>query len=107
MLCWCVGAVVCVCVCVNTRVWICNIWGNLGMAAIAQLGERQTEDLNIPGSIPGHGTHLCTLLGVWACGFGHLLVLVFAQLRGFGPGSCMWFAGFGFAAVVAMPVWPR
>ncbi len=24
-------------------------------AAIAQLGERQTEDLNVPGSIPGHG----------------------------------------------------
>ena len=25
-------------------------------AAIAQLGERQTEDLKVPGSIPGHGT---------------------------------------------------
>ena len=24
-------------------------------AAIAQLGERQTEDLEVPGSIPGHG----------------------------------------------------
>ena len=24
-------------------------------AAIAQLGERQTEDLKVPGSIPGHG----------------------------------------------------
>ena len=24
-------------------------------AAIAQLGERQTEDLNVPGSIPGLG----------------------------------------------------
>ena len=47
----------CVCVCVITRVWICNIWGNLGMAAIAQLGERQTEDLKVPGSIPG--------LGIW------------------------------------------
>ena len=23
-------------------------------AAIAQLGERQTEDLKVPGSIPGH-----------------------------------------------------
>ena len=25
-------------------------------AAIAQLGERQTEDLKVPGSIPGEGT---------------------------------------------------
>ena len=25
------------------------------MAAIAQLGERQTEDLEVPGSIPGYG----------------------------------------------------
>ena len=25
-------------------------------AAIAQLGERQTEDLKVPGSIPGGGT---------------------------------------------------
>ena len=24
-------------------------------AAIAQLGERQTEDLEVPGSIPGYG----------------------------------------------------
>ena len=28
------------------------------MAAIAQLGERQTEDLKVPGSIPGLGTLL-------------------------------------------------
>ena len=35
-------------------------------AGIAQLGERQTEDLKVPGSIPGHGsifffiiTHTC------------------------------------------------
>ena len=27
----------------------------LHMAAIAQLGERQTEDLKVPGSIPGRG----------------------------------------------------
>ena len=26
------------------------------LAVIAQLGERQTEDLKVPGSIPGHGT---------------------------------------------------
>ena len=28
-------------------------------AAIAQLGERQTEDLKVPGSIPGGGIFLC------------------------------------------------
>ena len=27
----------------------------IGRAAIAQLGERQTEDLKVPGSIPGLG----------------------------------------------------
>ena len=30
--------------------------GILHRAAIAQLGERQTEDLEVPGSIPGFGT---------------------------------------------------
>ena len=30
--------------------------GSLPTAAIAQLGERQTEDLKVPGSIPGLGT---------------------------------------------------
>ena len=29
-------------------------------AAIAQLGERQTEDLKVPGSIPGLGTFFPT-----------------------------------------------
>ena len=29
-------------------------------AAIAQLGERQTEDLKVPGSIPGGGNHIIT-----------------------------------------------
>ena len=28
------------------------------LAAIAQLGERQTEDLKVPGSIPGGGIRL-------------------------------------------------
>ena len=28
-------------------------------AAIAQLGERQTEDLKVPGSIPGLGNLVC------------------------------------------------
>ena len=35
---------------------------NLYRAAIAQLGERQTEDLKVPGSIPGLGillAHCC------------------------------------------------
>ena len=30
-------------------------------AGIAQLGERQTEDLKVPGSIPGHGNHFDSL----------------------------------------------
>ena len=30
------------------------VFGTLG-ASIAQLGERQTEDLKVPGSIPGRG----------------------------------------------------
>ena len=30
----------------------------IGVAAIAQLGERQTEDLKVPGSIPGLGIFL-------------------------------------------------
>ena len=32
------------------------------IAEIAQLGERQTEDLKVPGSIPGHGRYFfkCT-----------------------------------------------
>jgi hypothetical protein len=29
----------------------------MNVAAIGQLGERQTEDLKVPGSIPGLGTH--------------------------------------------------
>ena len=32
----------------------CVYWND--RAAIAQLGERQTEDLKVPGSIPGLGT---------------------------------------------------
>ena len=31
------------------------------LAAIAQLGERQTEDLKVPGSIPGLGIGICAL----------------------------------------------
>ena len=32
------------------------VYGMGLQAAIAQLGERQTEDLKVPGSIPGGGT---------------------------------------------------
>ena len=32
------------------------------IAAIAQLGERQTEDLKVPGSIPGLGIFDCLQL---------------------------------------------
>ena len=32
---------------------------HLHQAAIAQLGERQTEDLKVPGSIPGLGNLIC------------------------------------------------
>ena len=32
------------------------------VAAIAQLGERQTEDLKVPGSIPGRGIYFFFLL---------------------------------------------
>ena len=31
-------------------------WVSTREAALAQLGERQTEDLKVPGSIPGGGT---------------------------------------------------
>ena len=33
--------------------------GQFDQAAIAQLGERQTEDLKVPGSIPGLGMLFC------------------------------------------------
>ena len=32
------------------------------IADLAQLGERQTEDLKVPGSIPGVGTSFCFFL---------------------------------------------
>ena len=37
---------------------VCNV------ASVAQLGERETEDLKVPGSIPGRGTfaQLCRFL---------------------------------------------
>ena len=39
----------------------------LWRAAIAQLGERQTEDLKVPGSIPGGGIFLCQKLFFFKC----------------------------------------
>ena len=33
-----------------------RVSGRMTQAALAQLGERQTEDLKVPGSIPGGGT---------------------------------------------------
>ena len=38
------------------QITILNTLASLNNAAIAQLGERQTEDLKVPGSIPGLGT---------------------------------------------------
>ena len=39
----------------SKRVFIVLNAKHVGVAAIAQLGERQTEDLEVPGSIPGLG----------------------------------------------------
>ena len=41
-------------VCMSALLSLAAIW--TADAAIAQLGERQTEDLKVPGSIPGLGT---------------------------------------------------
>lgn len=40
-------------VCMSALLSLAKIW--IADAAIAQLGERQTEDLKVPGSIPGGG----------------------------------------------------
>ena len=70
----------------------CGIRHHLGKAAIAQLGERQTADLKVPGSTQGLGTEFIIVLGLWL---------------GDGWGVCTWFASVGFDVFVAMPVWPR
>ena len=47
-------------------------------AVIAQLGERQTEDLKVPGSIPGHGSIFTFLTLYWLieiCCFSVITVL--------------------------------
>ena len=38
-------------------------------AAIAQLGERQTEDLKVPGSVPGLGNLVRVVVKLWADAF--------------------------------------
>ena len=43
-------------------------------AAIAQLGERQTEDLKVPGSIPGLGTLFSFCVLLLACFFAARVV---------------------------------
>ena len=43
---------------ITTHTTIVMLPARFHMAAIAQLGERQTEDLKVPGSIPGLGTLL-------------------------------------------------
>ena len=48
-----------------------NLSAKMDTAAIAQLGERQTEDLKVPGSIPGLGIAFVTGFGgnaIKACG---------------------------------------
>ena len=55
----------------DVDLWISQCQGN--MAAIAQLGERQTEDLKVPGSIPG--------LGI-AQGYAHVHDCIKSQVNG-------------------------
>jgi hypothetical protein len=46
---------------VNVTIPVC-VWSMMDMeAAIAQLGERQTEDLKVLGSIPSRGILFCML----------------------------------------------
>ena len=52
-------------------------------AAIAQLGERQTEDLKVPGSIPGLGMQFYVEL-LWACAYCsaiHWFLLLFFVVK--------------------------
>ena len=50
-------------------------------AAIAQLGERQTEDLKVPGSIPGRGRSRST--------FGSGMIVIWQLLIG-GSKMCIY-----------------
>ena len=53
---------------VSRRRWRCGPALCNHLAAIAQLGERQTEDLKVPGSIPGLGIAFFWLEGIDALG---------------------------------------
>ena len=46
---------VCMCLCRSFKFVLILVDCESAQAAIAQLGERQTEDLKVPGSIPGLG----------------------------------------------------
>ena len=50
----------------------------LTSAAIAQLGERQTEDLKVPGSILGLG--MCTCLHLCFARLAHVTILLYMPL---------------------------
>ena len=43
----------------------CNLSQIFQHAVIAQLGERQTEDLKVPGSIPGRGIIFCSYIDIF------------------------------------------
>ena len=60
------------------------------VAALAQLGERQTEDLKVPGSIPGGGTVTALVAQLVEHGSNKPRV---------GGSSPSWSSFFGFAAL--------
>ena len=47
----------------------------IGYAVIAQLGERQTEDLEVAGSIPAHGTLFQIVFQSFVPTFKHVLFI--------------------------------
>ena len=58
----------CVTTCCRQCRFIMSLGTNIFAAEIAQLGERQTEDLKVPGSIPGFGTLIALLPAVTSPG---------------------------------------
>ena len=60
----------------------------LSTAAIAQLGERQTEDLKVPGLIPGLGILSRSCLGVHLVSGAGLLLFGYGGLSGTMRFSC-------------------
>ena len=70
---------------------------SLASAAIAQLGERQTEDLKVPGLIPGLGMP-AGAYAVWSPSEGD------KGMGGFGGGaSVRWVAPFILCACASTP----